>query len=134
MKKNQPRKKMTNKSQIVNNIKREKHIIDATEISYGRLCSQIAVLLMGKHKTDFEKHSDIGDFVIIENIEKIKFTGKKLDNKKYYRHSGYSGGLKSISLREKFEKNPIQCLKDTVTLMLPKNKLSKPRIKRLTVK
>jgi large subunit ribosomal protein L13 len=111
--------------------KRETRIIDATGKILGRLATQIAILLRGKHKKDFQPNKDMGDFVIVKNVDKIRFTGKKMEKKKYYRHSGYLGGLKEISLKELFAKNPAQVLKMAVQRMLPKNKLSREQIKRL---
>jgi large subunit ribosomal protein L13 len=110
---------------------RETHIIDASGKSLGRLASQIAVLLMGKHKKDYDPSKDMGDVVIVKNVDKIRVTGKKLEKEKYYRHSGYIGGLKEIPLKRIFEKNPSFLLKKAVYGMLPKNKLRKKMIKRL---
>lgn len=112
-------------------IKRETHIIDAQGKSLGRLASEIAILLQGKHKPDFAPHKDIGDFVIVKNFEKVKFTGKKLKKKKYFRHSGYLGGLKEETLEELLKKDPFLVLRKAVLGMLPKNKLRKKMIKRL---
>lgn len=115
-------------------MQRKTHKIDATEKVLGRLAVQIAVLLRGKNKVDFVPHKDMGDFVIVENIKNIKFTGKKSDKKIYYHHTGYMGGLKEISLKKLFEKNPDEVLKKAVYGMLPKNKLRPIQIKRLKVK
>lgn len=112
-------------------MKRETHIIDATGKALGRLAAQIAILLRGKHKSDFVPYKDLGDFVIVKNVEKIKITGKKLEKKKYYYHTGYLGGLKAIPLKKIFEKNPAKVLKMAVYGMLPKNKLRAKQIKRL---
>jgi len=113
------------------NIKRETHTIDATDQILGRLATKIALLLRGKHKPDFVLNQDVGDFVIIENPDKIRITGKKMEQKKYYRHSGYIGHLKEIPLKKVFEKDPGEVIKRTVWGMLPKNKLRKEQIKRL---
>ena len=114
-----------------NQIKREKHIIDASGKVLGRISTQIAVLLRGKCKKDFTPAKDIGDFVVVKNIAKIKITGKKFEKKKYYHHSGYPGGLKEIPLRKIFEKNPGEIIRKAVLGMLPKNRLRARMIKRL---
>lgn len=114
-------------------MKRETHIIDAKGQPLGRLATKIAILLRGKHKPDFKPHEDKGDFVIVKNIKEIKFTGKKLKQKKYYRHSGYPGGLKEISLEKLFRERPAEVLKKAVWGMLPKNRLRKKIIKRLKI-
>jgi len=110
------------------------HIIDASDKSLGRLATKIANLLRGKHKPDFVPYKDVGDFVVVKNIKKIKFTGKKLEKKKYYHHSGYLGGLKEIPLKKIFQKNPQAVLKKAVWGMLPKNKLRAQIIKKLKFK
>jgi large subunit ribosomal protein L13 len=112
-------------------MKREIHTIDANGKVLGRLASQIAILLMGKHKPNYDPSKDMGDVVIVKNIDKIKITGKKLEKEIYYRHSGYLGGLKEIPIKRIFEKNPSFLLKKAVYGMLPKNKLRKRMIKRL---
>lgn len=112
-------------------IKREKHIIDADGKTLGRLATEIAVLLMGKHKPDFEYYQDKGDFVTIKNAKKIFLTGRKMQQKKYYHHTGYLGGLKAVSIRKVFENNPSDVIKKAVYGMLPKNKLRAQQIKRL---
>ena len=112
---------------------RKTHILDAKDKVLGRLATRIAVLLRGKHKSHFSFHKDVGDFVIVKNVEKIRLTGKKMEEKKYYRHSGYPGGLKEISLKKLFEKDPAQVLKKAVWGMLPKNKLRHRQIKRLKI-
>jgi len=115
-------------------MKREIHTIDAAGKSLGRLAAEISVLLRGKNKPDFAPYKDSGGFVVVENIKKVKISGKKLKNKKYYHHSGYMGGLKEIPMSEVFEENPVEVLKKAVWGMLPKNKLRKDQIKRLKVK
>ena len=99
------------------------HVIDASDVVLGRLASHAATLLRGKHKPTFAAHMDNGDFVIIINAEKAVLTGNKLSQKKAYRHSGYPGGLKSISYDELMEKNPEKAVEKAVKGMLPKNKL-----------
>jgi len=112
-------------------ITREKHKIDASGKVLGRLATQVVILLRGKNKKDFTPARDIGDFVIINNVNKIKITGKKFEKKKYYHYSGYPGGLKETPLEKIFEKNPKEILRKAVLGMLPKNKLRARMIKRL---
>jgi large subunit ribosomal protein L13 len=114
-------------------MERNTHAIDATGQVLGRLASQIALLLRGKNKPAFMANKDMGDFVIVKNVDKIKFTGKKLENKFYYRHSGYLGSLKKTSLKNLFEENPGEVLKRAVFGMLPNNKLRAKQIKRLKI-
>jgi large subunit ribosomal protein L13 len=112
-------------------MKRETHIIDAKGKVLGRLASQIAILLMGKQKPNYDPSKDMGDVVIVKNVDKMKLTGKKLEKEIYYRHSGYIGGLKEIPIKRIFEEKPEFLLKKAVYGMLPKNKLRKRMIKRL---
>ncbi len=112
-------------------IKRQTHIIDATGRPLGRLAVEVAALLRGKHKVDFVPYKDMGDFVVIKNIDKIKLTGNKLEQKEYYRHSGYLGGLKTLPLKKIFQKNPLDVLRRATKGMLPKNRLSPGMLKRL---
>ena len=112
-------------------MERENHKIDASGKVLGRLASEVAVLLRGKHKPDFAPHKDMGDFVIIKNIESLKFTGKKMEQKKYFRHSGFLGGVRLVPLKELFKENPAEVLRKAVYGMLPKNKLRPKMIKRL---
>lgn len=114
-------------------MKRETHTIDASGKVLGRLATEIAVLLRGKNKPDFQFNKDMGDFVAVKNVNQIRFTGKKMEKKKYYRHSGFPGGLKEISLKKLFAKNPAEVLRVAVFGMLPKNKLRKEQIKRLKI-
>ncbi len=99
---------------------RETHKIDARGKSLGRLAAKISVLLRGKHKPDFAPHKDAGDFVTVENSDKIKITEKKKNQKKYYRHSGYPGGLKEESMRNLEARKPGESLYRAVMGMLPK--------------
>lgn len=116
-------------------IDRKTHIIDATDQILGRLASQIAKLLTGKHKANFLPHVDNGDIVIVKNIEYLRFTGKnKLTQKKYFRHSGYPGGLSVTPLKKLWEEDKGEVLRRAVSKMLPKNKLRTQRIKRLHIK
>lgn len=114
-------------------MERKTHTIDATGKVLGRLATEIAILLRSKHKTDFVPYKDMGDFVIVKNADKIKITGKKLEKKKYYRHSGYLGHLKEIPMKEIFIKDPAKVLRIAVYGMLPKNKLRSEQIKRLKI-
>ncbi|MGC9031216.1 MAG: 50S ribosomal protein L13 [Minisyncoccia bacterium] len=112
-------------------MERKTHIIDATNKSLGRLAGEIAILLRGKQKVNFVPYKDIGDFVIVKNVDKIRFTGKKIFQKVYRKHSGYLGHLKEIKLETLFKKRPDLVLKRAVYGMLPKNKLRDKFIKRL---
>ena len=114
-------------------IKREWHIIDASDKVLGRLATQVAVLLMGKHKPIFSRHLDTGDFVVVINAEKIRVTGNKTTQKLYYRHSGYPGGLKSISLERMMQTHPTRVLEHAVKGMLPHTRLRAKMMKRLRV-
>ncbi len=114
-------------------IKREWHIIDATDKILGKLATQIAGLLMGKHKPIFCRHLDMGDFVVVINAEKIRVTGNKTKQKFYYRHSGYPGGLKSISLERMMQTHPTRVIEHAVKGMLPHNRLGVGMMKRLRV-
>lgn len=115
-------------------INRKIHQINASGKVLGRLASQIAQLLSGKIKPEYVPNQDYGDQVLVENIKEIKITGKKLDQKIYYHHSGYPGGLKEKKMKEVFDKNPEEVLRKAVFNMLPKNKLRKPRMIRLRFK
>ena len=114
-------------------IKREWHIIDASDKVLGRLATQIAVLLMGKHKPIFSRHLDTGDFVVVINAEKIRVTGNKTKQKLYYRHSGYPGGLKSISLERMMQTHPTRVIEHAVKGMLPHTRLRAKMMKRLRI-
>ena len=112
-------------------MERETYTIDAKNKILGRLATEIAVLLRGKNKPDFVPYKDMGDFVVVKNTDNIKVTGKKLEQKIYYRHTGYLGGLKKTPLKKLFKKDPAEVLKKAVFGMLPKNKLRAKQIKRL---
>ncbi len=114
-------------------VQREWYLVDATGKTLGRLASEIAKILMGKHKPTYTPHVDGGDFVVVINAEKIHATGKKLNQKIYYRHTGYPGGLKETTLREMLQKKPEEVIRLAVRGMLPKNKLRDRRMKRLKV-
>ncbi len=114
-------------------IKREWHIFDASEQVLGELATQIAKLLMGKHKPIFCRHLDVGDYVVVINAEKVRVTGNKAKQKLYYRHSGYPGGLKSISLEKLMATQPTRAVEYAVKGMLPHNRLQASMMKRLRV-
>ena len=114
-------------------ITRAWHIIDATDVVLGRLASQTAILLRGKHKPTFAPHVDGGDFVIIINAEKAALTGAKLAQKKAYHHSGHPGGLKSTSYTELLAKSPEKAVEKAVRGMLPKNTLGRAQLSHLKV-
>jgi len=116
-----------------NEIQREWYVVDATGKTLGRLASEIAKILRGKHKPIYTPHVDCGDYVIVINADKIRVTGRKLDQKIYYRHSGYPGGLKSISLRDQLARHPERVIQLAVRGMLPKNRLGRRMIKKLKV-
>jgi len=117
----------------VDEIDRRWYVVDAEDQVLGRLASKLATILMGKDKPTYTNFLDTGDFVIVVNADKVRLTGAKLDDKKYYRHSGYPGGLKEINARDLLEKRPEQVLEFAVKGMLPKNKLGKGMLKRLKV-
>ena len=114
-------------------IKREWHVIDASGEIVGRLATKVASLLRGKHKPTFSPHLDTGDFVVIINADKVRVTGKKAKQKLYYRHSGYPGGFKSISLEKMMQTNPTRVIEYAVKGMLPHNRLGASMIKKLKV-
>jgi large subunit ribosomal protein L13 len=107
--------------------------VDAEGETLGRLASRIAPILKGKHKPVYTPHLDCGDYVIIVNAEKVRVTGRKMDQKFYYRHSGYPGGLRSISLKDQLAKHPERVLQAAIRGMLPKNKLGRRMLKKLKV-
>lgn len=117
----------------VNEIDRQWYVVDAEDQVLGRLASRVATILMGKDKPIYTNFLDTGDFVIVVNADKVRLTGAKLDDKMYYRHSGYPGGLKEINARGLLEKRPEQVLEFAVKGMLPKTKLGKGMLKRLKV-
>jgi large subunit ribosomal protein L13 len=114
-------------------ITRQWHVIDATDVVLGRLASHVAVLLRGKHKPIFAPHIDTGDFVIVVNADKIALTGTKLQDKRAYRHSGYPGGLRSMSYAELMEKHPERAVEKAIRGMLPKNTLGRKSLTKLKV-
>ncbi len=112
-------------------MERKNHTIDAGGKILGRLAVEIAVLLRGKNKPGFVPYKDTGDFVAVKNADKIKLTGKKIEKKKYFHHTGYLGGLKEVPLKRIIKSNPNEVLRVAVYGMLPKNKLRARQIKRL---
>jgi len=114
-------------------IERAWHLVDAEDVVLGKLASRIAAILRGKHKPIYTTHVDTGDFVVVVNAEKIHLTGKKMENKLYYRHSGYTGGIKATSAEEMLRKKPENIIKLAVRGMLPKNRLGRQQIKKLKI-
>jgi large subunit ribosomal protein L13 len=114
-------------------VQRQWFIVDASDKVLGRLATKVADRIRGKDKPTFTPHTDGGDYVIVINAESIKVTGNKFNDKKYYKHSLYPGGLKTKTFREVMEKNPERLIEDAVKGMLPKNKLGKSMIKKLKV-
>lgn len=107
-------------------------VVDATDQIVGRLASDIAVILMGKHKPEYTPHVDTGDFVVVVNAEKVQFTGKKWDQKVYTRYTGYPG-LRTETARDRLEKQPEKVLREAVRRMLPKNKLASNMLAKLKI-
>ena len=114
-------------------IERRWYVVDAEGKTLGRLATQIADTLRGKTKPQYTPHVDTGDFVVVVNAEKIAVTGKKLEEKIYYRHSGYPGGLKERTLREQLERRPTEVLRQAVKGMLPKNRLAARQLTKLKI-
>ncbi|MGA9350919.1 MAG: 50S ribosomal protein L13 [Anaerolineae bacterium] len=114
-------------------IERGWYLVNAEGKTLGRLASEIAHVLRGKHKPIYTPHLDCGDYVIVVNADKVRVTGRKLDQKMYYRHSGYPGGIKGISLRNQLQKHPERVLQAAVRGMLPKNPLGRKMLKKLKV-
>ncbi|MBR6458540.1 MAG: 50S ribosomal protein L13 [Actinomycetaceae bacterium] len=114
-------------------IERKWYVIDATDIVLGRLASQVAVLLRGKHKPTYAPHMDMGDYVIVINAEKIALTGSKRENKMAYHHSGFPGGLRAVNYAELLETHPERAIEKAVQGMLPKNRLARQQIQKLKV-
>jgi large subunit ribosomal protein L13 len=114
-------------------ITREWYLVDAEGQTLGRLATRIADTLRGKGKPQFTPHVDTGDFVVVVNADKIQVTGQKLDQKRYYRHSGYPGGLRSRTLREQLERRPTEVLRTAVKGMLPRNRLAARQLTKLKI-
>lgn len=114
-------------------VERKWYLVNATDKTLGRLSSKIASVLRGKHKPIFTPHVDCGDYVVVINAEKVKVTGKKLEDKEYKRHSGYPGGLKTVTLEKMLEEKPEDVMIHAVKGMLPKGKLGRQMLKKLRV-
>jgi large subunit ribosomal protein L13 len=114
-------------------ITRQWHVIDATDVRLGQLASHVAALLRGKHKPIFAPHVDTGDFVIVINADKVSLSGQKLEQKKAYRHSGYPGGLRSVSYGDLMAKRPDRAVEKAVRGMLPKTTLGRKTLSKLKV-
>ncbi|MYM20306.1 50S ribosomal protein L13 [Brevibacterium sp. 5221] len=114
-------------------VQRQWHVIDATDVVLGRLASQAARLLRGKHKPTFAPHVDTGDFVIIINADKVALTGAKLEQKRAYRHSNYPGGLKSVNYTELLATYPERAVEKAIAGMVPKNRLGRAQMRKLKV-
>jgi len=114
-------------------VKKNWYVIDATDKVIGRLAVEVARILTGKKKPEYVDYIDVGDFVVIVNAEKVKFTGNKWNDKKYYRHSGYPGGLTEVVAKDMLKKHPERIIINAVKGMLPKNKLRALRLKKMKV-
>ena len=114
-------------------IERDWWVVDVKDQTLGRAATQIATLLRGKHKPEFATHMDMGDFVIVLNADKLHVTGRRLDQKMYYRHSGYPGGIRSLTLREMLDKHPERVIEYAVKGMLPRNRLGRKMYTKLKV-
>ena len=114
-------------------VRRSWYVIDATDRTLGRLSTQIALRIRGKHKAEFTPHVDTGDYVVVINAEKVRVTGNKLDDKFYNHHTGFPGGIKSISLAKLMQKSPEKVVEMAVKGMMPKSKLGRSMISKLKV-
>ncbi len=114
-------------------IQHQWHVIDASDVVLGRLASHAAILLRGKHKPIFAPHVDTGDFVIVVNAEKVALSGRKLEQKRAYRHSGYPGGLRAVAYGDLLDKHPERVIEKAVRGMLPKNSLGRSMLRKLKV-
>jgi large subunit ribosomal protein L13 len=123
------------KTYVANPADRERnwYVVDANGATLGRLATQIADVLRGKRKPEYTPHCDVGDFVIVVNAEKVAVTGKKLQAKRYYRHSGYPGGIRSRSLEEMLARRPEEVLRKAVKGMLPRNRLARQQLRKLKI-
>jgi large subunit ribosomal protein L13 len=108
-------------------------VVDASGKTLGRLATQVADALRGKRKPEYTPHIDVGDFVIVVNAERVSVTGRKLEQKRYYRHSGYPGGLRSRTLREQLERRPTEVIRKAVKGMLPRNRLGRAQLLKLKI-
>lgn len=114
-------------------IKRTWYVADASKFTLGRLATRVATVLRGKHKTNFTPHMDVGDFVVVTNAAKVKLTGRKLEQKKYHRFTGYPGGLRTKTLSDRLENEPEKVIRDAVYNMIDANRLRKNILRRLKV-
>jgi large subunit ribosomal protein L13 len=114
-------------------VERKWHLVDAEDKVLGRLASRIAACLRGKHKPVYTPNADTGDFIVVVNAAKVKLTGNKLKGKVYYHHTGYPGGIRSATARERLESRPEEVIRDAVWGMLPKNRLGRAMFKKLKV-
>lgn len=117
----------------IREIERKWFVVDAEDKILGRLASEIALRLRGKHKPNFSPHMDVGDFIVVVNADKVKLTGNKLDDKLYYRHSGYMGGIKQMTAKEVLAKKPTELVRMAVKGMLSKNSLGRKQLKKLKI-
>ena len=124
---------MTTYTATEKTIKRGWFVVDAADKTLGRLSTEIAMRLRGKHKPEFTPNLDTGDFIVVVNAEKVRTTGKKLTDKIYYHHTGYPGGIKSISLEKLMAKHPTQALEKAVRGMMPKGPLGRQMLRKLKV-
>lgn len=116
-----------------NQVERKWVVVDAADKPLGRVATEVATLLRGKHKPEYTPHVDTGDFVIVINASKVRLTGKKAEQKMYYRHSGYPGGIKAVSAGDLRENRPDRMIEQAVKGMLPKNSLGRQQLKKLKV-
>ena len=114
-------------------VKRDWFVIDATDAILGRLSTEIARRLRGKHKSEYTPHVDTGDYIVVTNVEKLKVTGQKFKEKIYYHHTGFPGGIKSISFDKLQQKHPVRILERAVKGMLPKNTLGREMYRKLKI-
>lgn len=114
-------------------VQRNWYVVDAEDVVLGRLASRIAHYLRGKHKPEYTPHVDTGDYIVVVNAGKVRVTGRKQTDKVYYHHTGYPGGIKSITFEKLMQKNPIQALEKAVKGMLPKNSLGRDMFRKLKV-
>ena len=114
-------------------VRREWYVVDAADKTLGRLATEVASRLRGKHKPEYTPHVDTGDHIVVVNAARIRVTGNKLKDKTYYRHSGYTGGLRSETAQERLEKYPERIIRDAVWGMLPKNRMGRKLLRKLKV-
>jgi large subunit ribosomal protein L13 len=114
-------------------IHRDWYVVDATDEVLGRLASQVATILRGKHKPQYSPHLDLGDHVVVINAERVRLTGRKLDQKTYFRHSGYPGGARETPVRTVLERHPEEVVRRAVRGMLPKNRLGRAMLRKLKI-